>query len=78
LNDPKNPYNTVGKLGLPPGPIDSPGKAALQAAISPPAGPWLYFVVIDKSGRSAFATTDAEHEKNKLKACQNGIPLCGK
>lgn len=76
LNDPKNPYNTVSKQGLPPGPINNPGKTALQAAMSPAAGPWLYFVVIDKAGNSAFATTNAEHEANKRKACANGIPLC--
>ncbi len=78
LNDPKNPYNTVGKQGLPPGPIDNPGKSALQGAMSPAVGPWLFFVVIDKQGDSAFATTDAQHEANKQKACANGIPLCGK
>jgi UPF0755 protein len=76
LTDPKNPYNTATKLGLPAGPINSPGKAALAAAMKPATGPWLYFVVIDKAGRSAFATTDAQHEANKRKACGNGIPLC--
>jgi UPF0755 protein len=77
LNNPNNPYNTGTKLGLPVGPIDNPGKGALQAAMKPAVGPWLYFVVIDKSGRSAFAVTNTEHDKNKRKACQNGIPLCG-
>jgi UPF0755 protein len=76
LNDPKNPYNTVSKLGLPPGPINNPGKTALQAGMSPTAGPWLYFVVIDKKGDSAFATTNTEHQANIKKACANGIPLC--
>jgi UPF0755 protein len=77
LNDPKNPYNSESKVGLPVGPIDSPGKAALEGAAKPAAGNWLFFVAIDKSGRSAFAVTDAEHQKNKLQACKNGIPLCG-
>jgi UPF0755 protein len=76
LNDPKNPYNTVSKQGLPPGPIDSPGKLALDAAANPPNKPWLYFVAIDKSGKSAFAVTLAEHNKNIQQACKNGIPLC--
>jgi UPF0755 protein len=76
LDDPKNPYNTVSKLGLPPGPINNPGKAALQGAMSPAAGPWLYFVVIDKNGNSAFATTNDQHNANVQKACANGIPLC--
>jgi UPF0755 protein len=78
LDDPKNPYNTVSKKGLPPGPIDNPGKSALQAAMAPAAGPWLFFVVVDKNGNSAFATTDAQHQANIQKACSNGIPLCPK
>jgi UPF0755 protein len=75
LDDPKNPYNTVSKLGLPPGPINNPGKSALQGAMSPAAGPWLYFVVIDKKGNSAFATTNTQHCDNIRKAINNGIPL---
>jgi UPF0755 protein len=76
LDDPKNPYNTVSKLGLPPGPIDNPGKLALDAAANPPDKPWLYFVAIDKSGKSAFAVTLADQNKNIQQACKNGIPLC--
>ncbi|WP_127503175.1 endolytic transglycosylase MltG [Actinoplanes solisilvae] len=75
LNDPKNPYNSVSQTGLTPGPIDSPGKAALQGAMTPATGPWLFFVAVDKDGNSAFAVTDAEHEKNIDKACANGIKL---
>jgi UPF0755 protein len=55
-----SPYNTYRVDGLPPAPIDSPGEAALEAALSPAPGPWLYFVVIDKQGHSAFATTASE------------------
>ncbi|MBM2623713.1 endolytic transglycosylase MltG [Actinoplanes sp. LDG1-06] len=75
LNDPKNPYNSVSQSGLPPGPIDNPGKAALEGAMKPASGPWLFFVAVDKAGNSAFAVTDAEHEKNITKACANGIDL---
>jgi len=39
-----SPYNTYVNLGLPPGPINSPGEAAMEAAINPPEGTWLYFV----------------------------------
>jgi len=77
LNDPKNPYSTTKKVGLPVGPIDNPGKAALQGAMQPAPGTWLFFVVIDKSGRSAFATTNAQHDANKALACRNGIKLPG-
>lgn len=73
LDDPKNPYNTSTKLGLPPGPIGSPGTVALEAAIDPAKGDWLFFVAIDKEGRSAFAATDAEHEQNKAIARKNGV-----
>jgi UPF0755 protein len=75
LNDPKNPYSTTKKVGLPVGPIDNPGKAALQGAMQPTPGSWLFFVVVDKSGRSAFATTNAQHNANKVLACRNGIKL---
>lgn len=41
-----HPYNTYENVGLPPGPINSPGEAALEAALAPPAGDWLYFVAV--------------------------------
>ena len=53
-----SPYNTYLTKGLPPGPINSPGDAALQAALNPAAGPWLYFVTTDpKTKKTEFATT---------------------
>lgn len=73
LNDPKNPYRLHGKPGLTPTPINNPGKAALEGAMLPPNGNWLFFVAIDKQGRSAFAVTDAEHEANKKIAVKNGV-----
>ncbi|GIM97717.1 endolytic transglycosylase MltG [Paractinoplanes toevensis] len=76
IDDPKNPYNTKSKLGLPIGPIDNPGQAALQGAMQPAAGNWLYFVAIDKDGNSAFTDSLAQHNKNITTACKNGVPLC--
>jgi UPF0755 protein len=73
LHNPNNPYNTHDKVGLPPTPINNPGKVALQGAMAPPAGEWVFFVAIDKQGHSAFAVTDAEHERNKQLACRNGV-----
>jgi UPF0755 protein len=53
-----SPYNTYVNKGLPPGPINSPGDAALQAALNPAAGPWMYFVTTDpKTKKTEFATT---------------------
>jgi len=49
-------YNTYLHKGLPPGPIDSPGNAAIEAALHPAAGNWLYFVT-EKNGVTNFSNT---------------------
>jgi UPF0755 protein len=50
-----SPYNTYKHKGLPPGPVNSPGLAALQAAVNPTAGNWLYFVTTNpKTGETKF------------------------
>jgi UPF0755 protein len=41
-----SPYNTYRKYGLPPGPIGSPGTAAIEAALNPAPGDWLYFITV--------------------------------
>jgi UPF0755 protein len=61
----KSPYNTYVVDGLPPGPINAPGKAALEAALNPADGDWIYWVVVNpETGETKFGTTLAEHEKN--------------
>ncbi|MEU4776053.1 endolytic transglycosylase MltG [Micromonospora sp. NPDC023644] len=72
LDDPKNPYNRKLK-GLVPTPINNPGKQAMEGAMDPPPGKWLFFVAIDDKGHSAFAETFPEHEKNMAKAREAGI-----
>jgi UPF0755 protein len=72
LDNPKNPYNRKLK-GMVPTPIDNPGKQALEGAMAPPAGKWLYFVAIDDKGHSAFAATYEEHQRNEAKAREAGI-----
>jgi UPF0755 protein len=72
LLDPSNPYRTYGQLGLPPGPIGNPGKAALEASINPTPGNFLYFVRIDKAGNSAFTDSFSQHERNIEEAKRNG------
>lgn len=53
-----SPYNTYVRRGLPPRPINSPGEAAIEAALEPAKGNWLYFVLVDpRSRESAFART---------------------
>jgi len=73
LHNANNPYNTHDKPGLPVGPIDNPGKDAIQGAMAPAEGPWVFFVTIDKQGHTAFATTNAEHDHNIEQAKKNGV-----
>ena len=61
-----SPYNTYKYRGLPPGPIASPGKASLEAAVSPADVPYLYFVSRN-DGTHAFAATLSEHNANVRK-----------
>ncbi len=58
-----SPYNTYKYPGLPPGPIASPGRAALEAALAPADVEYLYFVSRN-DGSHAFAETLAEHNAN--------------
>jgi UPF0755 protein len=58
-----SPYNTYRYAGLPPGPIASPGQAALSAAMAPADVSYLYFVSRN-DGTHVFATTLAEHNRN--------------
>jgi len=41
------PFNTYLHDGLPPGPINNPGLAAVEAASNPSSGNWLYFITVD-------------------------------
>lgn len=59
------PYNTRIHAGLPPGPIGAPSLAALKAVAHPAAGDYLFFLSGD-DGKTYFATTDAQHEANKV------------
>ncbi len=68
-----SPYNTYRVEGLPPAPIASPGRAALRAAVNPTPGPWLYYVVVEASGKHAFGTTLAEHNRNIALAESRGV-----
>ena len=76
LNEDKkidSPYNTYKVKGLPPTPIAAPGRPSLEAAVDPPDGPWLYYVVIDPDGRHGFAATLDEHNRNIALAKANGV-----
>jgi UPF0755 protein len=58
------PYNTYLHRGLPPTPINSPGLAAIIAALHPAETDYLYFVA-DLTGGHHFSRTNAEHNRAK-------------
>ncbi len=62
----ETPYNTYLHAGLPPGPVANPGIRSLRAAMQPALTSYLYFVAANQNpqGRSVFATTLDEHNRN--------------
>ncbi len=67
-----SPYNTYRYKGLPPGPIDSPGNAAIQAVLHPAAGNWIYFVTVDpKTGETLFTSSEAQFEQFRQELQKN-------
>lgn len=62
--DKSNPYNTYANVGLPVGPIGSPGKTAIDAAAKPTPNNYLYWVTINLDTKETkFSSTLAEHSK---------------
>lgn len=61
--DRKHPYNTYQNQGLPPGPIASPGKASLIAAVKPADVDYLYFVARN-DGTHQFSKSLKEHNRS--------------
>lgn len=60
----KNGYNTYLYEGLPIGPIGAAGSVAIDAALHPAAGKWLYFCAINlATGETVFSNTYAEHQR---------------
>jgi len=67
------PYNTYLNVGLTPTPICVVSPQALAAVLNPPAGTWLYFVLVDKSGDMAFSTTYAKQLAQEAIAAKAGV-----
>ena len=70
----QSPYNTYLNNGLTPTPICMPSMDALAAAVHPPPGAWLYFVLVNKDGTMAFSDTYAEQLANEQLAKSRGLP----
>ncbi|MEV4181342.1 endolytic transglycosylase MltG [Streptosporangium canum] len=67
-----SPYNTYAREGLPPGPIANPGDHAIQAALNPTKGDWIWFVTTDtKRGITKFTASEAEFFRFKAEFEKN-------
>jgi UPF0755 protein len=67
-----SPYNTYKFAGLPPGPIDSPGHAAIEAALHPASGNDLYFVTTNpKTGLTQFTSSQTQFEQFRQELQKN-------
>lgn len=63
--DRNSAYNTYKRVGLPPGPIASPGKRSIDAALNPAKTDYLYFVVDASAtnGAHKFSASSVEHDR---------------
>jgi UPF0755 protein len=66
----KSDYNTYRKYGLPPGPIGNPGLDAIQAALNPAVGDWLYFITVSP-GDTRFTADFSQFNQWKVLYTKN-------
>ena len=60
----ESPYNTYRYAGLPPTPINNPGRASIEAALNPDTHGYIFMVAkADGSGAHTFSRTKAEHDR---------------
>lgn len=50
----QSPWNTRAVPGIPPSPINAPGRSSMAAALAPASGDWLYYVLVDPNGTHLF------------------------
>ena len=67
------PYNTYLHDGLTPTPICTVSATALTAVLHAPAGPWLYFTVVNQRGDEAFASTFSQQLANERRLATSGV-----
>jgi UPF0755 protein len=70
------PYNTRLRPGLTPTPLASPGRASIEAALSPAEGPWKWYVLADAEGHHAFTDDYDEFVRLKAECAEKGLG-CG-
>ncbi|OPX34262.1 hypothetical protein B1H10_04020, partial [candidate division KSB1 bacterium 4484_188] len=61
-----SPYNTYRYRGLPPGPINNPGRKSILAALYPAKTGYMYFVASGDGGH-LFSRTASEHARHKAR-----------
>ena len=66
-------YNTYKHVGLPPGPIASPGAASIEAALYPAKVPYLFFVA-HPDGHHEFRQTFSEHTEARAQIRREAPP----
>ena len=72
LDDASNPYNTRTNKGLPPTPISNPADKAIQAALKPEEGDWLYFVTVNlTTGETKFTTGSLDEQNTQFQQYVN-------
>lgn len=71
--DTDSPYNTRLYPGLPPTPIGMPGRSALEAALRPAEGDWLYYVLTDPNGTHLFTDDYDEFLTAKAESRRKGL-----
>lgn len=63
-----SPWNTYKHKGLPKGPITSPSKKSIEAALHPAEGPWLFFVTVNlDTGETEFNADQTGHDASVAK-----------
>ncbi len=72
--DQETPYGCRNVRGLPPTPINSPGRASLEAALNPADSDNFYYVLTDPSGRHTFVETQEEFNE-QVQICRD-LGLC--
>jgi UPF0755 protein len=68
-----SPYNTYKIPGLPPGPIASPGRPSLEAAVSPEAGDWIFYVKCQATGEHCFSNNETQFNRDVQDAHRRGV-----
>ena len=66
----RSPFNTYQRYGLPPAPIGNPGRLAMEAAVNPAAGDWLYLITV-KPGDTRFTSSLDEFNQWKIEYKKN-------